>query len=107
VGAEAAVHRQPNRISIGGRRRRDGRRRKKWPPKLTIPIPPRPSVPARIRVEFYSSENTLKEKLQLYFIKDHTVSLYVRSAKLILKILACYLYVYRVILDRGPAYANW
>ena len=60
-----------------------------------------------MRVEFYNSENTLKEQLQLYFIKDHTVSLYVRTAKLILKVLACYLYVCRVILDRGPAHANW
>ena len=60
-----------------------------------------------MRVEFYNSENTLKERLQLYFIKDHTVSLYVRCAKLTLKFLACYLYVCRVILDRGPAFANW
>lgn len=58
-------------------------------------------------MEFYNSENTLKEQLQMYFIKDHTASLYLRSAKLILKVLACYLYVFRVILDRGPGQANW
>lgn len=43
----------------------------------------------------------------MYLIKDHTVSLYVRATKLVLKVLACYLYVCRVILDRGPMYANW
>lgn len=43
----------------------------------------------------------------MYFIKDHGVSVYIRTAKLILKVLACYLYVCRVILDRGPAQANW
>lgn len=42
----------------------------------------------------------------MYFIKDHTVSLYVRTAKLALNVLACYLYICRVIMDRGPAYAS-
>lgn len=61
----------------------------------------------RVRVEFYNSENTLKEQLQLYLIKDHQVSFMVRSAKLILEVLACYLYVCRVIFDRGPSHATW
>lgn len=61
----------------------------------------------RVRVEFYNSENTIKEQLQMYFIKDHNVSLYIRSIKLVLKTLACMLYVIRVILDKGPLVANW
>lgn len=61
----------------------------------------------RVRVEFYSNENTFKEQLQMYFIKDNDFSLYVRSAKLALQVLACYFYVLRVIFDRGPAYASW
>lgn len=43
----------------------------------------------------------------MYLIKDHTVSLYVRSAKLIFHVLACILYVVLVVLDRGPMVANW
>lgn len=43
----------------------------------------------------------------MYLIKDHTLNLYVRSFKLILKVLACYLYILRVMFDRGPSYAYW
>lgn len=60
-----------------------------------------------MRVEFHNSENTIRERLQKYFIKDHAVSLYIRAAKLILNVFACYLYVVRVIFDRGPMAANW
>lgn len=60
-----------------------------------------------MRVEFYNSGDSLKERLQTYLIKDHKLNLYVRSFKLALKLVACCLYVCRVILDRGPAYANW
>ncbi|KAG9509805.1 Potassium channel subfamily T member 1, partial [Fragariocoptes setiger] len=60
----------------------------------------------RVRVEFYNSENTFKEQLQMYFFKDHTISLYIRIVKFVLKILACLLYVIRVVFDQGPAVAS-
>ncbi|XP_074602047.1 potassium channel subfamily T member 2-like isoform X2 [Brevipalpus obovatus] len=59
-----------------------------------------------VRVEFYVNENTLKEKLHLYFIKNQQSSLRIRTLKLTLKSFACLLYVIRVIMDRGPAYAG-
>ncbi|XP_076347971.1 potassium channel subfamily T member 1-like [Tachypleus tridentatus] len=59
----------------------------------------------RVRVEFYVNENTLKERLQLFFIKNQRSSLRIRIFNLLLKSLMCLLYVVRVGLDRGPKYA--
>ncbi|GFT43018.1 putative potassium channel [Nephila pilipes] len=61
----------------------------------------------RVRVEFYVNENTLKERLQLFFIKNQRSSLRIRIFNLIVKLVACLLYVIRVVLDRGPSYAVW
>ncbi|XP_064458746.1 potassium channel subfamily T member 2-like isoform X4 [Ornithodoros turicata] len=60
----------------------------------------------RVRVEFYVNENTLKERLHLYFIKNQRSSLRIRVIRLVVKIVACLLYVLRVVLDRGPLYAT-
>ncbi|XP_075735912.1 slowpoke 2 isoform X3 [Rhipicephalus microplus] len=60
----------------------------------------------RVRVEFYVNENTLKERLHLYFIKNQRSSLRIRVIRLVVKIVACLLYVGRVALDRGPRYAT-
>ncbi|KAL1425995.1 hypothetical protein MTO96_018644 [Rhipicephalus appendiculatus] len=59
-----------------------------------------------VRVEFYVNENTLKERLHLYFIKNQRSSLRIRVIRLVVKIVACLLYVGRVALDRGPRYAT-
>lgn len=42
----------------------------------------------------------------MYLIKDHRLNIYVRLFKLILKVLACYLYVSRVMFDRGPNFVT-
>ncbi|CAN7994306.1 unnamed protein product, partial [Ixodes hexagonus] len=60
----------------------------------------------RVRVEFYVNENTLKERLHLYFIKNQRSSLRIRVIRLVVKIVACLLYVGRVALDRGPRFAT-
>ncbi|XP_035208089.1 potassium channel subfamily T member 1-like, partial [Stegodyphus dumicola] len=59
----------------------------------------------RVRVEFYVNENTLKERLELFFIKNQRSSLRIRIFNLVIKLVACLLYVIRVGLDRGPSYA--
>lgn len=65
-----------------------------------------PKSEERVRVEFYVNENTLKERLHLYFIKNQRSSLRIRVIRLVVKIVACLLYVLRVVLDRGPLYAT-
>ncbi|XP_037891510.1 potassium channel subfamily T member 2-like isoform X5 [Glossina fuscipes] len=60
----------------------------------------------RVRVEYYVNENTFKERLQLYFIKNQRSSLRIRIADLIFKLLACVLYILRVITDTNPTYAT-
>ncbi|KAG0421536.1 hypothetical protein HPB47_002586, partial [Ixodes persulcatus] len=62
--------------------------------------------PNMVRVEFYVNENTLKERLHLYFIKNQRSSLRIRVIRLVVKIVACLLYVGRVALDRGPQFAT-
>ncbi|XP_076655993.1 slowpoke 2 isoform X8 [Halictus rubicundus] len=59
----------------------------------------------RVRVEYYVNENTLKERLQLYFIKNQRSSLRIRLANLFFKLLTCFLYIFRVITDSDPTYA--
>ncbi|XP_076231750.1 slowpoke 2 isoform X1 [Calliopsis andreniformis] len=59
----------------------------------------------RVRVEYYVNENTFKERLQLYFIKNQRSSLRIRLANLFFKLLTCFLYIFRVITDTDPTYA--
>ncbi|GLV33936.1 slowpoke 2 [Carabus blaptoides fortunei] len=59
----------------------------------------------RVRVEYYVNENTFKERLQLYFIKNQRSSLRIRIANLLFKLLTCVLYIFRVITDLDPIYA--
>ncbi|XP_031341007.1 potassium channel subfamily T member 1-like [Photinus pyralis] len=63
-------------------------------------------VNLRVRVEYYVNENTFKERLQLYFIKNQRSSLRIRIANLFLKLLSCLLYIIRVITDQNPTYAT-
>lgn len=58
-------------------------------------------------MEYYVNENTVKERLQLYFIKNQHSSLRIRIARMILKLLTCILYVCRVVTDTDPTYATW
>ncbi|XP_044732316.1 potassium channel subfamily T member 2 [Chrysoperla carnea] len=59
----------------------------------------------RVRVEYYVNENTFKERLQLYFIKNQRSSLRIRIANLLFKLLTCFLYIFRVITDLDPTFA--
>ncbi|CAC5413355.1 KCNT1 [Mytilus coruscus] len=58
-------------------------------------IPP----PPKVRVEFFTNEKSLKEKLQLYFIKNQRSSLRIRIFNLLIKLLSCVLYLVRVGFD--------
>ncbi|CAB0028981.1 unnamed protein product [Trichogramma brassicae] len=60
---------------------------------------------AKVRVEYYVNENTFKERLQLYFIKNQRSSLRIRLANLFFKLLTCFLYIFRVITDTDPTFA--
>ncbi|XP_024081245.1 potassium channel subfamily T member 2 isoform X5 [Cimex lectularius] len=60
----------------------------------------------RVRVEYYVNENTFKERLQLYFIKNQRSSLRIRIANLFFKLLSCLLYIIRVITDDDPIRAT-
>ncbi|XP_050361411.1 potassium channel subfamily T member 2 isoform X1 [Nymphalis io] len=60
----------------------------------------------RVRVEYYVNENTFKERLQLYFIKNQRSSLRIRIVNLFFKILACLLYIFRVCADGDPISAS-
>ncbi|XP_047197180.1 potassium channel subfamily T member 1 isoform X3 [Hippoglossus stenolepis] len=57
----------------------------------------------RVQVEFYVNENTLKERLKLFFIKNQRSSLRIRMFNFFLKILTCVLYIVRVSLDDSTA----
>uniref|UniRef100_A0A3Q3IUX2 RCK N-terminal domain-containing protein n=1 Tax=Monopterus albus TaxID=43700 RepID=A0A3Q3IUX2_MONAL len=56
-------------------------------------------VSNRVQVEFYVNENTFKERLKLFFIKNQRSSLRIRLFNFSLKILTCALYILRVSLD--------
>ncbi|CAG5099597.1 Similar to KCNT1: Potassium channel subfamily T member 1 (Gallus gallus) [Cotesia congregata] len=58
-----------------------------------------------VRVEYYVNENTFKERLQLYFIKNQRSSLRIRVANLFFKLLTCILYIFRVVTDNVPTFA--
>uniref|UniRef100_A0A8C9W7F0 Potassium sodium-activated channel subfamily T member 2 n=1 Tax=Scleropages formosus TaxID=113540 RepID=A0A8C9W7F0_SCLFO len=53
-------------------------------------------------IEFYVNENTLKERLKLFFIKNQRSSLRIRVFHFSLKVLSCLLYICRV-LTEDPA----
>ncbi|KAK0151024.1 Potassium channel subfamily T member 1 [Merluccius polli] len=57
------------------------------------------STNAQVQVEFYVNENTFKERLKLFFIKNQRSSLRIRLFNLSLKLLTCALYVLRVYLE--------
>ncbi|XP_078282442.1 potassium channel subfamily T member 1-like isoform X3 [Rhinoraja longicauda] len=54
----------------------------------------------RVQVEFYVNENTFKERLKLFFIKNQRSSLRIRLFNFSLKVLTCVLYIVRVLLDQ-------
>uniref|UniRef100_T1J7B9 RCK N-terminal domain-containing protein n=1 Tax=Strigamia maritima TaxID=126957 RepID=T1J7B9_STRMM len=56
-------------------------------------------------LEFYVNENTFKERLQLYFVKNQRSSLRIRILNLFLKLVTCLLYVLRVMIDDEPTNA--
>ncbi|XP_029961647.1 potassium channel subfamily T member 1 [Salarias fasciatus] len=57
------------------------------------------STNAQVQVEFYVNENTFKERLKLFFIKNQRSSLRIRLFNFALKVLTCVLYIVRVTLD--------
>ncbi|XP_051787720.1 potassium channel subfamily T member 1 isoform X3 [Erpetoichthys calabaricus] len=57
------------------------------------------STNAQVQVEFYVNENTFKERLKLFFIKNQRSSLRIRLFNFSLKLLTCLLYIVRVLLD--------
>uniref|UniRef100_A0A8C7JNS2 Potassium sodium-activated channel subfamily T member 2b n=1 Tax=Oncorhynchus kisutch TaxID=8019 RepID=A0A8C7JNS2_ONCKI len=77
--------------------------------KEVLPLPPRYrfrdlllgdwQADDRVQVEFYVNENTFKERLKLFFIKNQRSSLRVRLFNFSLKVLSCLLYMVRVLLD--------
>ncbi|XP_019493695.1 PREDICTED: potassium channel subfamily T member 2 isoform X5 [Hipposideros armiger] len=59
----------------------------------------------RVQVEFYMNENTFKERLKLFFIKNQRSSLRIRLFNFSLKLLSCFLYIIRVLLE-SPSQGN-
>ncbi|KAK3524587.1 hypothetical protein QTP70_029901 [Hemibagrus guttatus] len=57
----------------------------------------------RVHVEFYVNENTFKERLKQFFIKNQRSSLRIRIFNFCLKVLTCVLYIIRVMTD-NPAH---
>ncbi|XP_078496473.1 potassium channel subfamily T member 1 [Lissotriton helveticus] len=53
----------------------------------------------KVQVEFYVNENTFKERLKLFFIKNQRSSLRIRLFNFSMKLLSCLLYIVRVSLD--------
>uniref|UniRef100_A0A4W3GEQ3 Potassium sodium-activated channel subfamily T member 1 n=1 Tax=Callorhinchus milii TaxID=7868 RepID=A0A4W3GEQ3_CALMI len=61
----------------------------------------------RVEVEFYVNENTFKERLKLFFIKNQRSSLRIRLFNFSLKLLTCLLYIVRVLLDDPTEDIGW
>ncbi|XP_035393600.1 potassium channel subfamily T member 2 isoform X3 [Cygnus atratus] len=61
----------------------------------------------RVQVEFYMNENTFKERLKLFFIKNQRSSLRIRLFNFSLKLLSCFLYIIRVLLDDPTQGHGW
>ncbi|XP_078407401.1 potassium channel subfamily T member 1 [Cetorhinus maximus] len=64
-----------------------------------VAVNPKPGKVKRVQVEFYVNENTFKERLKLFFIKNQRSSLRIRLFNFSLKVLTCILYIFRVLLD--------
>uniref|UniRef100_A0A671MWP8 Potassium channel subfamily T member 2-like n=1 Tax=Sinocyclocheilus anshuiensis TaxID=1608454 RepID=A0A671MWP8_9TELE len=62
---------------------------------------------AKVQVDFYVKENSLKERLQFYFIKNQRSSLRVRVFYLSLEVLSCILYITRVLKDSSEDEYKW
>ncbi|KAG8010562.1 Potassium channel subfamily T member 2 [Nibea albiflora] len=60
----------------------------------------------RVQVEFYVNENTFKERLKLFFIKNQRSSLRIRVFNFSLKLLTCLLYIIRVATENQDASSN-
>ncbi|TKS84814.1 Potassium channel subfamily T member 1 KCa4.1 [Collichthys lucidus] len=60
----------------------------------------------RVQVEFYVNENTFKERLKLFFIKNQRSSLRIRVFNFSLKLLTCLLYIIRVATENQGASTN-
>ncbi|XP_030623782.1 potassium channel subfamily T member 2 [Chanos chanos] len=60
----------------------------------------------RVHVEFYVNENTFKERLKLFFIKNQRSSLRIRIFNFCLKVLTCLLYIIRVMTDNPVQIQN-
>uniref|UniRef100_A0A8B9TGS6 Potassium sodium-activated channel subfamily T member 1 n=1 Tax=Anas platyrhynchos TaxID=8839 RepID=A0A8B9TGS6_ANAPL len=61
----------------------------------------------QVQVEFYVNENTFKERLKLFFIKNQRSSLRIRLFNFSLKLLTCLLYIVRVLLDNPEEGIGW
>ncbi|XP_052405190.1 potassium channel subfamily T member 2-like isoform X3 [Carassius gibelio] len=61
----------------------------------------------KMQVDFYVKENSFKERLQFYFIKNQRSSLRVRVFYLSLQVLSCILYIYRVLKDSSVSEHKW
>ncbi|XP_038946654.1 potassium channel subfamily T member 2 isoform X6 [Rattus norvegicus] len=61
----------------------------------------------RVQVEFYMNENTFKERLKLFFIKNQRSSLRIRLFNFSLKLLSCLLYIIRVLLEKPSQGNDW
>ncbi|XP_063282599.1 potassium channel subfamily T member 2 isoform X3 [Pelobates fuscus] len=61
----------------------------------------------RVQVEFYVNENSFKERLKLFFIKNQRSSLRIRLFNFSLKLLSCMLYIVRVLLDHPSNDTSW
>ncbi|KYO37773.1 potassium channel subfamily T member 2 isoform D [Alligator mississippiensis] len=61
----------------------------------------------RVQIEFYMNENTFKERLKLFFIKNQRSSLRIRLFNFSLKLLSCLLYIIRVLLDDPTQGYTW
>ncbi|XP_067228241.1 potassium channel subfamily T member 2 [Chanodichthys erythropterus] len=85
--------------------------------KEVLPLPPRYrfrdlllgdwQTDDRVQVEFYVNENTFKERLKLFFIKNQRSSLRVRLFNFFLKVVSCLLYIVRVLLDDPREERDW
>ncbi|XP_066548344.1 potassium channel subfamily T member 2 [Amia ocellicauda] len=60
-----------------------------------------------VQVEFYVNENTFKERLKLFFIKNQRSSLRIRLFHFFLKVLSCVLYICRVLMDDPTKGIGW
>ncbi|XP_030631924.1 potassium channel subfamily T member 2 isoform X2 [Chanos chanos] len=59
-----------------------------------------------VQVEFYVNENTFKERLKLFFIKNQRSSLRIRVFHFSLKVLSCFFYICRVVFEDTPSQTN-